>query len=191
MRPVLIILIIHILEMHHLILSETYCKKSSILSGHHFLFWQYSPWQCLRLLIHRGRLFNIGYINECTSGSCSVVRGSLRESCSHGMLSGKNSLERNIAEESGFENSWVGCGSGRFWGIWLEGRRDEVVVRPHPMVSPLSPSYPTSPPCFLVFIWIFDDQYETHHLLSETHCKGQYFVWTSARGCCHSVFCST
>ena len=35
--------------------------------------------------------------------------------------------------------------------------------------------------------------YTLYLLLSETYCKGQYFVWTSARGCCCPAvfFCST
>ena len=46
------------------------------------------------------------YINACTSGSCTVALGSLRDNGNHGIFSGKF-LGKEYCGVSGFENSWV------------------------------------------------------------------------------------
>lgn len=49
---------------------------------------------------------NLRYINECTSGSCTVELGLFRETVAISYLV-ESFLERNIPEESGYEKGLV------------------------------------------------------------------------------------
>lgn len=125
--------------------QAAYTLHSSGWDGRRFGFEYTSARTVIHLNSRWGVLFNIGCINECTSCSCTVVLGLLRDNDTHGSFNGKF-LGKEYC--GGIRNrEFLGCGSGRYWGFLFEGRRDEVVFRPHPMVTPLSPSCPTSPPC--------------------------------------------
>ena len=73
-------------RVRFLILLWSSSRSHFFRLGGSFSFWQYLTWHYLRLLIPRGRVSPIGYINEYTSGSCTVALGTLRNSGAHDVL---------------------------------------------------------------------------------------------------------
>ena len=115
----------------------------------------------------QGCLLNIGNINECTSGSCTVALGLLRDNGTHGIV--ETFLEMNIAEGSGLDNYWILVleGTGDFGS-----RTDVMMWLSVPTPWSLQSRHPLQPLLLIpsVLIWILDNQDKnTLSLLSKTY----------------------